>query len=225
MPANKEQETRNTDDFGSEVQTDGMDVTSTNNRASTEAGAMRGMARSIQTVLVRQKQLFKFPGMKMMRRFPTPKAGAATTTTTPLPSSLSNIRIRVPKNIPKKLPKPRGGTASKSIPVRQAAKLSHGVSSGLDVPETKQQDSTQVSMRLSRALSFATSESVCACVIMRFMFMALKVETTIASCNTKYVVLYYCTPVVQTSRHCNSRVLFLLTKYCFSSEFLEYSHA
>ncbi|KAI2512094.1 hypothetical protein MHU86_2382 [Fragilaria crotonensis] len=153
-----------------------------NNRASTEAGAVRGVARSVQNVV--GQRLVKFPAMG---RLPAPKVPSAPPSS--FPSSLSSIskssstgaaaRMRLPKNIPK----PRVGSAGsagarvsgsasaratarsagrkmpsssvppKSIPVRQVAKISDRMSTGLDVFDTAQE--TGVSWRLSRVVSFA----------------------------------------------------------------------
>ena len=170
-------------------------------KASTEAGAMRGVARSFQNV---GQRFAKFPAVG---RLPAPKptvstgAGAVPSLSSYFSKQLPKIpsaRTAIPArhSIPKNIPKPprirgsvRGGgggattsttatinsrsmappTTAKSIPVRQVAKVSDRVSTGLGVLDTAQETGV-VSGRLSRMISFAISKCEtqnCTCLCRR----------------------------------------------------------
>ena len=184
------------------MEDESVGIVENNNRASAEAGAVRGVARSLQKSV--GQRLVKFPAMGRLPapKMPVPPPSASSSS---LPSSLSSIskstggRIRLPKNIPKPRAGGGGGGATgsagrsmpssvtpKSIPVRQVAKISDRMSTGLDVLDTAQE--TGVSWRLTRFVSFAVGKF---CSVLCLIVAWLLVGSYTTHCSTTDNPLYY----------------------------------
>ena len=217
-----DEDATNSNDFDGNDDHDNNETTATAaaNRGSTEAGAMRGVARSLQNA---GQRMVQFP---VVGRLPAPRPTiTTTTTTTTIQWKIPNLGLGKPSNLPKMrnhVPKPRmpGGAATatgsatatasstavragrsmprppppppppKSIPVRQVAKLSDRVSTGLEVFDTAQETGV-VSTRLSqsRVVSFGMSKFFFIIVI---TFVNICMHTVFMVTRTSHVFCDVC---------------------------------